>query len=150
MASRNQPPWGQPTSSLVSLEADLARAGLGLSEVGSTRASRLLSWHREEKICVGREWERKLPRREGSSLRPWPSIQIPDLHYCIPKRIGAAWFHPSPRQGRRTAARSSSPALLSTDSLGPVTQEGLPGAQGYLGPSSLFGVKNIYDPLTPK
>lgn len=46
MASRNQPPRGQPTSSLVSLEADLARAGLGLSEAGSTRASRLLSWHK--------------------------------------------------------------------------------------------------------
>lgn len=49
MASRNQPPWGQPTSSLVSLEADLARAGLGLSEAGSTRASWLLSWHGTER-----------------------------------------------------------------------------------------------------
>lgn len=32
------------SSSLVSLEADLARAGLGLSEAGSTRASRLFSF----------------------------------------------------------------------------------------------------------
>lgn len=38
----------QPTSSLVSLEVVLARAGLGLSEAVSARASRLFSWHREE------------------------------------------------------------------------------------------------------
>lgn len=146
MASRNQPPRGQPTSSLVSLEADLARAGLGLSEAGSTRASRLFSWYREEKVWVCKERERKLLRREGSSLRPWPSIQIPDLHHCIPKRIGAAWLHPSPRQGCGTADRSSSPTLLSTDSLGPVTQEGFPGAQGYLVPPPLFGMKNTLIP----
>ena len=41
-------PAGQPTSSLVSLEVDLARVGLGLSEAVSARASRLFSWHREE------------------------------------------------------------------------------------------------------
>lgn len=50
----HQPPWGLPTSSLVSLEADLARAGLGLSEAASAGPSRLLSWHREEKVWVGR------------------------------------------------------------------------------------------------
>ena len=47
-ASRNsvppsaRPP-GQPTSSLVSLEVDLARADLGLSDATSARTSRLFS-----------------------------------------------------------------------------------------------------------
>lgn len=72
MASRkelsHQPPWGLRTSSLVSLEADLARADLGLSEAASAGPSRLLSWHREEKVWVGRRWGRKLLEREAGGL----------------------------------------------------------------------------------
>lgn len=41
-------PAGQPTSSLVSLEVDLARVGMGLSEAASAGASPLFSWHRAE------------------------------------------------------------------------------------------------------
>lgn len=46
-------PASQPTSSLLSLEVDLARAGLGLSEATSARASRLFSWYREGGVGVG-------------------------------------------------------------------------------------------------
>ena len=50
------PPPAQPagrTSSLVSLEAVLARGGTGLSEAVSARASGLFSWCRKERRHVG-------------------------------------------------------------------------------------------------
>lgn len=50
--SANPHPPGPPTSSLVSLEADLARAGLGFSEAALARASRLFSWQREDRCGV--------------------------------------------------------------------------------------------------
>lgn len=116
------------TSSLVSLEAVLARGGTGLSEAVSARASGLFSWYGEE-ACgwAGLSYEGHSRGRRGLGLslaiHPRACLSLPgprrDLHFHILPRIRGQ--PGSTIQGSGTIPRGTSwmahPAPVLPDSL---------------------------------